>query len=752
MSAQPIFAFVVWIAAAPSPIDDRVAAQIVRLAPEQTKATRLDAIAKLRELRREMPRVAGLERSISKLTLCAQDKDAEVREKALTALAIIAHDYQKVCPNVLINAFFDANEDVRWAAINHHSVFQEYPQETIPLLIRALDHRANEVRSAAASTLGNTGSKTDFVLAALNKASQDKDPTTRNNAFVSLWKLDKNWDRHVRHLVRCAADANDVGELADDATDAQKRDRDSITLLGTMAREHLPRLARENPVEFSSALVKLFADVGPALRIQALKTLCSIAKEESKVKEIAASPQGQSHLRKLIRDPESKVRAEAAKAIDVLTCKPVSWPAEIANEITALEPDRPKEVRLDAITQLGRIRRHYQEYSEFAKAVPALTRLAEEKDMEIRDTAIMRLAIIERDLKHPCPIVIVRALLDKNYPTNAANMVQIFDEFPKEALPLFVQAAAHEDSFIRQVVFGPLAKTGGNTREVLKILEKATTDSDFGVRDQAENVLWTATKDIDRYLAHLLGLVQTWRKLQNSLMQQSDKLELEGPAAHGAFLRLQLLGVERPREVAPIFTRFLGDKSPVVRLHAIDCLEYMIQKNTANVRAELKRADAETAIRIAAGDKDLEIRQRALTVLCFLRDEWDPYVRYLLAKTDEWRQLLAKPEETTPDARKKRDDESHALFVDGLYRLIRLAERTPAPLASVLIKLVADESAFVRQCAADGLGTMAEKNPDAVKTILKDLNAEAALRELLDDTDFSVRFAAEWSLKKFAKR
>jgi HEAT repeat protein len=159
------------------PANTGVAEQIKQLATSRPTAERLAAAKRLRQLYADPSAL----RSLPALAICAKDADARLRTEALRALAEISHEHKRPCPLALVQGFFDHDEDVRATAWTYVGAFKKYPNDALPLLLRAAEHTDPYVRQSVMLPLAALGEKSPEILAALKKRTNDKDLLVRNN-------------------------------------------------------------------------------------------------------------------------------------------------------------------------------------------------------------------------------------------------------------------------------------------------------------------------------------------------------------------------------------------------------------------------------------------------------------------------------------------------------------------------------------------------------------------------------------------
>jgi HEAT repeat protein len=233
------------------------------------------------------------------------DDNARVRVTAVDAVDLKAfREKAKVCPVQLIEALDDEDERVRGAAMNYIPVFERLPKEGLPLLLKALKHEDLTVRQNVAGAFYQFGKEAKRALPELKQALKDEDPLVRHNAAVSLWHITGQADLVVPTCVRHLTARIPVG----DDPDAVWRASASL----------LRRIGLEATADTASVLIKLLADESPGMRRAAARSLGALAGENAKTRATIDRLNAEVAVRKLLEDPDEKVRQEARTALDRL--------------------------------------------------------------------------------------------------------------------------------------------------------------------------------------------------------------------------------------------------------------------------------------------------------------------------------------------------------------------------------------------------------------------------------------------------
>jgi HEAT repeat protein len=291
-----------------------IAAQIKRLDRGLPAAVRRAAVKRLRQLE-EAP---AAPRALPALTRCARDPDAEVRYEALHALAGICVIHERPCPLALIEGLFDRNHDVRAAAWTCVGAFHKYPEKALPLLLRAAEHEDANVRQSVLIPLATLGGKSAVVLAALKKRTADPDLQVRNNAHVAVYQINKDLSFIVPYWLECIASYQPIKLGKDDQTEELKRKGAARNLIIIGAAEQLCQLGRERPAELANILRKRLSDKSPGMRRVSARILGDMAGDNEKARAIVRKLHVEGELRRLLRDPDASVRAEAGHALETI--------------------------------------------------------------------------------------------------------------------------------------------------------------------------------------------------------------------------------------------------------------------------------------------------------------------------------------------------------------------------------------------------------------------------------------------------
>jgi HEAT repeat protein len=279
------------------------------LAAGRPKATRLAAMRKLSE--------KSSVRALPALRLCINESDAEIRDHALNSLAQICFLAKQGCPLELVQRLNDPDKNVRDCASSNLTLFEQLPKEALPFILKGIESNDPYVRSAVSMALSSFGTKNASVLAALQKATADRNLLVRNNAQISLWKITGNLEPLVRFRLEV------ISTIASDGIDNQSKPRpprnnEQTVLLAS--RIQLEKFGREHLKDLAAILRKFLLDQSESavIRGASARAFRVITARNPEFLEPIKALQIDKDLRKLLDDPVASVRLESQAALRVI--------------------------------------------------------------------------------------------------------------------------------------------------------------------------------------------------------------------------------------------------------------------------------------------------------------------------------------------------------------------------------------------------------------------------------------------------
>ncbi|HEY1859363.1 MAG TPA: HEAT repeat domain-containing protein, partial [Gemmataceae bacterium] len=254
-------------------------------------------------------------KAIPALTKCLEDKDAEIRGDACQTLAEIAFTNKLACPLPVLQALFDPVADVRGTAATYVEVYDKYPDGALKLALRAMTHEDVGVRANIPTVVAKIGGKDKEVLVALRKATEDKEPQVRHNAFIALWNVTKDLPLLVPHLLESVEDAVELGAEKENETPEMKSRRTIMELIAVASATKLRELGETQTADLARVLIKRLTDKSARLRRLSARALGATAMIGDDAKAIVKELKADKELLKLFDDSDEDVRAEAKAAV-----------------------------------------------------------------------------------------------------------------------------------------------------------------------------------------------------------------------------------------------------------------------------------------------------------------------------------------------------------------------------------------------------------------------------------------------------
>jgi HEAT repeat protein len=237
-----------------------------------------------------------------------QDSNPRVRSAAINAVAVKAAVEEKIriCPKELIEALSDDNEDVRHLASNYLELFEQLPDKSVPLLLKALEHSDTWTQQNLAGKIYQFADAAGEAVPLLTKLLDHEDPLVRHNATVSLW--------YITHRPELVLKTNLELNCMNTPADEQKAVSPEVA-----SAFFFKTIAEEAPKEVASELIRLCGDASPQIRSAAARLLGATAQTDKVVRTMLHELKTEEALQKLLSDPEEKVRRYAEDALQKLT-------------------------------------------------------------------------------------------------------------------------------------------------------------------------------------------------------------------------------------------------------------------------------------------------------------------------------------------------------------------------------------------------------------------------------------------------
>ena len=259
------------------------------------------------------------------------------------------------------------------------------------------------------------------------------------------------------------------------------------------------------------------------------------------------------------------------KLSGIITPKKVDPPPIDANfreQLKKLNKTTPLEEKLKAVEWLER----NCKFKDAKLAIPGLEQcIRADPEVRIRSASIRSLAFIELHLKMTCPLVIVEAMLDKDEEVRvfAGSYATAFMRFAPECRKILLQCAQSDIVSVRNDCLTLLGNGWKQDKEVLKVLEAAISDKDFGVRHNAYTARFHATGNLKQYLVYLLRLQEDRESLFSPIDPNSEAGKLEKDTcdflAVGCSHMLAEWTETHPHDLAIALLELTESPSPAIR-------------------------------------------------------------------------------------------------------------------------------------------------------------------------------------------
>jgi HEAT repeat protein len=235
------------------------------------------------------------------------DSNPDVRSAAINAVGVraIVKEKTKVCPMELIHALLDKDKRVRNSANNYFVAFDEFPKESLPLLLKALHHEDNDVQSNVAGVIYHLGDAAKDAVPDLLKELDNKDSMVRHNATVSLWYITHRPELILRTNL----------EILSIKTSPEPEYSWKPEVVSAY---FIKMIGEESPKEVGLALIDLLTDSSPKIRATSARSLGALAKGDKTVRSKLLEIKADEFIKKLLEDPDESVRLDAERALENL--------------------------------------------------------------------------------------------------------------------------------------------------------------------------------------------------------------------------------------------------------------------------------------------------------------------------------------------------------------------------------------------------------------------------------------------------
>jgi HEAT repeat protein len=254
---------------------------------------------------------------------------------------------------------------------------------------------------------------------------------------------------------------------------------------------------------------------------------------------------------------------------------PPPIPAEFTEQVGRLDPKNDKAARLDALKWLNA----HSRAKNAAGAIPALERcIRNDPDGEVRQKAVLGLALIAKAQDRPCPLAVVEALHDKvdNVRWQAGACTPLFKTFAPGSVEVLLRGAKSEKADLRSTSLLILARAAGKDRKALAVMEEAKRDKVFDVRHCAHMALFIARDRLEEHLPYLIRVREDPESLFTPGPEDPEVAKKERTQRNLILIGTAVQFIEwsdtRANDLADVLLKLLADKSPVMRRGAANLI------------------------------------------------------------------------------------------------------------------------------------------------------------------------------------
>jgi len=262
-----IFALLFAVAAEPKkdvpPSDDEVAEKIKLLDLKNDLEVRRKAISWLLNSGPSPKK----EMAFPALEKCfREERHMGTRGLALYTLGQLSEKLKKPCPQVVIDALLDKDEEVRmYGSMVYY--FNPADPGAMDVPFRCLKSEYADARQSAVEALARYAPKDKKALEAIERAKLDGDFLVRLSANNSLFKVNNDLGEILRFFIKVREDAEAVTNLYEKDSNLWKRERaaKNLFLIGFASRI-VGWSNDERSGDLARTLVKLLEDQSPTIR------------------------------------------------------------------------------------------------------------------------------------------------------------------------------------------------------------------------------------------------------------------------------------------------------------------------------------------------------------------------------------------------------------------------------------------------------------------------------------------------------
>ncbi len=245
---------------------------------------------------------------------------------------------------------------------------------------------------------------------------------------------------------------------------------------------------------------------------------------------------------------------------------PAPTDAEFKEQILRIVA-KEKTDRLDAVRWLNR----HSRADNAVLAIPALERcLRTDSEADVRLSAVESLVNIATNLKKPCPLAVVEAMLDKDETVSQAAdaLAGSFKQYEPGSLDVLLRYAQTNQGKLSGGLIH-LARFAAKEKRAFATIEAAMKEKSFSIRHNAHCAMHQATDNVREFLVYFIRLRDNPDAFLGDIDRHSEAGKREKTYINLAQIGGALLKIEwsesRADDFASALMKLLDDPAPAIR-------------------------------------------------------------------------------------------------------------------------------------------------------------------------------------------
>ena len=605
-------------------------------------------------------------------------------------------------------------------------LLQEGPEEPEPQVKEGPEELISlaKVRAKAAFALGCIGKEPEETVHLLIRMLKHKDPKIRIGAAEGLGQLGRSVKAAIAPLVECLAD--EKMRLSDcDIFDLKHAASDALVAIGRPAIQEITQALEAKPVNVRRRAAKVLGRFG------------------AKAKAATDS------LFQRLKDPEAKVRSEAAEALGMIVPDSKRLAAEL---IRLAQQDEDRQIRNRAMTIcFGSLK--LPETTLAALAIPLL-------DDSDSNECCIAVAYLANRTPHVAEEAAIQWLLkvDKRAVREAAAaLLKKAGPEAKSSVPIFIEMLKDQKRSVRYSAAVMLGKIGQAAQQAVPELINLLRSKDLADQHAAVLGLTGIGREAKTAIPLLIAILKDGSASRDVREHTPQAIAKIGPAKTVVPMLLELLEGNESDEVRRLSAYALGKFGPEAKA-AIPTLMKLFKTYDGHAIFDGGQTDpVYTAIAI----QEIEPAETAIPVFIQSLSNPDPYVQNITVQVLKW---IGAPAVPSMMELLKSGNWTVRLAAIEILGTIGAEAKTAVPSLTLMLQA---RSSRIRSYAATALGDIGLEAKTAIPALMEllrdpkvQLNAiyalgqigsdahvvVPALMELLRDPKVSVRQAATEAL------